>query len=60
MSNTKYDLDHNIYLTRDGEEIKLTLDEVIDIVYAVVDSFGLSYSILDDLYVKYENYKEGN
>ena len=59
-TNTKYDIFHNIYLTTHEGKIKLTVDEAVDIAYAIVDSFGLNYKILDELENAYAEYKENN
>ena len=57
-TNTKYDLNHNIYLNTHKGKVELTADEAIDIAYAIVDSYGLDYKILDELQTAYEEDKE--
>lgn len=57
-TNTKYDLNHNIYLNTHKGKVELTPDEAIDIAYAIVDSYGLSYKILDELQDAYHEEKE--
>lgn len=52
--NIKYDLKHNLYINKGKIEIKLTPEQAIDIAYAIVDSFGLSYEMLDPLQTAYE------
>lgn len=56
--DAKYDLEHNIYLNTHNGKVKLTADEAIDVAYAIVDSFGLNYKILNDLEDAYAEYKE--
>lgn len=58
QTNTKYDLSHNIYLDTHKGKVELTPDEAIDVAYAIVDSYGLSYRILDDLQTAYYKEKE--
>jgi hypothetical protein len=58
QTNTKYDLNHNIYLNTHKGKVELTPDEAIDIAYAIVDSYGLSYKILDELQTAYDEEKE--
>ena len=58
QTNTKYNLNHNIYLNTHKGKIELTADEAIDIAYAIVDSYGLDYKILDDLQTAYYEEKE--
>lgn len=53
----KYDLDNNIYFTKNGIEMKLDPEEAIDIAYAIIDSYGLDYKMLDDLQAAYEEDK---
>ena len=57
-TNTKYDLNHNIYLNTHKGKVELTADEAIDIAYAIVDSYGLDYKILDELQEAYEEDRE--
>lgn len=57
-TNTKYDLNHNIYLNTHKGKVELTADEAIDVAYAIVDSYGLDYKILDGLQTAYEEEKE--
>ena len=57
-TNTKYDLNHNIYLNTHKGKVELTPDEAIDIAYAIVDSYGLDYKILNTLQEAYEEDKE--
>ena len=59
-TNTKYDLSHNIYLNTHKGKVELTPDEAIDIAYAIVDSYGLDYKILDALQDAYYEEKENN
>ena len=54
----KYDLFHNIKLnTHLNGKITLTADEALDVAYAIVDSYGLDYEILDKLQDAYEEDK---
>ena len=57
-TNTKYDLNHNIYINTHKGKVELTADEAIDIAYAIVDSYGLDYKILDELQEAYEREEE--
>lgn len=57
-TNTKYDLFHNIYLNTHKGKIELTPDEAIDVAYAIVDSYGLDYKMLDELQTAYEKEME--
>ena len=55
----RYDLFHNIKLnTHLNGKITLTADEALDVAYAIVDSYGLDYEILDKLQDAYEKDKE--
>jgi len=57
-TKTRYDLFHNIKLnTHKQGEITLTADEALDVAYAIVDSYGLDYKILDKLQTAYEEDK---
>ena len=58
-TDIRYDLFHNIKLnTHNQGRITLTADEALDVAYAIVDSYGLSYDILDKLQDAYEEDKE--
>jgi len=56
-TNPKYDLNHNIYLLTHEGKIKLTADEALNVAYALVDSYGLDYKILDRLQYEYDKDK---
>ena len=58
-TDVRYDLSHNIKLnTHLNGEITLTADEALDVAYAIVDSYGLDYEMLDKLQTAYEEDKE--
>lgn len=57
-TDIKYDLFHNIFLNTHKGKVELTPDEAIDIAYAIVDSYGLNYKILEPLQTAYEEEKE--
>lgn len=53
-----YDLNHKIYLNTHKGKVELTADEALDVAYALVDSYGLDYKILDPLQTAYEEEME--
>ncbi len=57
-TDAKYDLNHNIFLNTHKGKVELTPDEAIDVAYAIVDSYGLDYKILDRLQEAYEEEEE--
>lgn len=48
IHNSKYD-QRNLYFTANGKQYKMNQKDALEITYTLVDSLGLSYSILEEV-----------
>lgn len=53
-----YDLNHKIYLNTHKGKVELTADEALEVAYALADSYGLEYKVLDKLQYAYDKERE--